>query len=153
MEDFKRSSKNRKLQNPADNHANIIAIDLYVKVGSRIERPPIVKELREALTVPSKRPCRIITETFAYRFHCAIEPNRHTVILNQLPIARLCEGSASQGDDAWKTRFNPLHPTANRLGFQITKGGLATFIEDLADTLSFASFDLGINIDKGPAEF
>jgi hypothetical protein len=51
------------------------------------------------------------------------------------------------------TRFNPLHATANRLGFKIAKAAFAALIEDLRNGFSFISFDVAVNIGKGPAEF
>src|SRR5436190_2175510 len=110
---LQKSSENRQLQNSVDDHGNIIAINLDAKVGARVQRPPVVKKLGEAFVVASERASRIVAETLAHRLYRTVEPNCHTVILNQLPIARLGERAASQRDNARMTCFNPLHTTAN----------------------------------------
>ena len=152
VDDSKKSSENRQLQNSVDDDGNIIAINLDAKVGARVQRPPVVKKLGEAFVVASERASRIVAETLAHRFYRAVEPNCHAVILNQLPIAQLGERAASQRDNTRMTCFNPLHATANRLGLKIAKAAFASLIEDLRDGFPLGGFNLAVNIGKGPAE-
>ena len=146
------TSEDRKFQNFARDLELIIAIDFDAEVGTRIKRTARFEEFSNLFAIRGEGPCAVVVETLVHTFDGAVEPDSHAVILDQLPVLRLREGSATERNDAWMAGFNALHAPANGFSFEGPKRFFALRFEDPADRCAFLSFDIVVDVGERPTE-
>ena len=145
-------SEQRQPQDALNDSGHVIGIDFDAVIGACVKGAAILEELREAVAVCGERAGGVVTKPAADGVKRTIEPDGDSVIDDEIPIARLDEGAAAEGDDARAARFDVRNMSLNDSGFHLTKADFAALFEDLGNLLSFASFNLGVDVDEGPAD-